>query len=239
MSNNHPDLASIRVVLDSLRELDEITMTKEAYRSRISERRDRKAREATERRSYMRHNIQEQLSLGQMSYAQAAAAEQDFNAAEARTAHTVVRQEYDAYQPDVMTPLHALVSEKITKSNACITQLCAGLRTSADSPSPNEPQEEGDEQPELLEKLNLLKWLVEAREALHKALDELEGERNELYREVIVKPLRDAGDEAKVHGAQQFFNQDIQERKTNFEKAVSKRYEEFAKIIEKNVTRGV
>jgi hypothetical protein len=239
MSNNHPDLASVRVVLESLRELDEITKTKEAFNSKILERRERKAREAAERRSQMRHNIQEQLSLGQMSYSHAAAAEEDFNAAEARTAQAVVRQEYDAYQPEVMTPLHALISEKITKSNACIAQLCAGLKTSADSPSPNEPQEEGDEQPELLEKLNLLKWLIEAREALHKALDDLEGERNELYREVIVKPLRDAGDEAKLHGAQQFFDQDSQERKMNFEKAVNKRYEEFAKIIEKNVTRGV
>jgi hypothetical protein len=239
MSNNHPDLASVRVVLESLRDVDEVTRTKELFHGRIQERRARKTQEAAERRTQMRHNIQEQLSLGQMTYAQAAAAEEEFNVTEARIAHTIVRQEYDTFQPDVMTPLHALLSEKITKSNACIAQLCAGLRTSADSPSPNEPQEEGDEQPELLEKLNLLKWLIEAREALYKGLDDLEGERNELYREVIVKPLRDAGDQEKLQGARQFFEQDYQERKTNFVKGASKRYEEFAKIIEKNVIRGV
>lgn len=239
MSNSHPDLASVRTVLDILRDVDEIKSRKDAFNVNLTERRERKAREASDRRAQMRRNIQEQLSLGQMTYAQAARAEEDFNAQEAQAAQTNARQEYDAYEPEVRGPLNALISEKITKGNACITQLCMGLKTSVDSPTPNEPQEEGDEQPELLEKLNLLKWLTEAREALYKALDDLEGDRNELYREVIVRPLRVANDEAKIQNANQFFDQDQQERKTTYEKAVNKRYEEFTHIIEKNVARGV
>ena len=239
MSNNHPDLASVRTVLDSLHEIADIKQIKEDFNARLTERRERKAREAAERRTQMRRNIQEQLSLGQMSYGQAARAEEDFNAQEAQAAGALARSEYDAHQPEVWNPLNAMISEKITKGNACIAQLCTGLKTSADSPTPNEPQEEGDEQPELLEKLNLLKWLTEARETLHKALDELEGDRNELYRGVIVNPLRVMGDEAKLKDAEGFFDRDTQDRKTNYDKAANKRYEEFAKIIERNVARGV
>lgn len=239
MSNNHPDLGSIRTELESLRELEELKTVKHEFNRKLSQRRERAAHEAADRRAQVHRNIQEQLSLGQMNFAQAAAAEEDFNVSEARNGQAAVRKDYDSFAPEVMTPLHAMISEKITRGNACIAQLCSRLRTSANNSSPNQPQEEGDEQPELLEKLNLLKWLLDAREALHKALDDLEGERNELYREVIIKPLRDVGDEAKLHGAQQFFDQDHQERKTAYEKHASKRYEEFASIIEKNVTRGV
>lgn len=32
------------------------------------------------------------------------------------------------------------------------------------------PQEEGDDRPELLEKLTLLKWISETRETLHRAI---------------------------------------------------------------------
>jgi hypothetical protein len=239
MANNHPDLDSVRSTLENLRDVDEIKTTKEAFNARWRERRERKGREAADRRAQMRRNIQEQLSLGQMTYGQAARAEEDFNASEAQLAQTCARQEYDAYQPEIKTPLNALLSEKITRGNACITQLCAGLKTSSDSPTPNEPQEEGDEQPELLEKLNLLKWLTEAREALHRALDDLEGESNELYREVIVQPLRVQGNEAKLAEVQQFFDLDMQERKMNYEKAINKRYEQYAHIVERNVARGV
>jgi len=87
--------------------------------------------------------------------------------------------------------------------------------------------------------LNLFKWLFEAREALHRELFDLEGERNERYREVIMMPFRSSGDEAKMRDAQQFFDKDRQDRKIAFEKSTHKRFEDFAKVIEENVTRGV
>ncbi|KAK5239407.1 hypothetical protein LTR16_011969, partial [Cryomyces antarcticus] len=53
-------------------------------------------------------------------------------------------------------------------------QLCSGLLIDAQDPNPNQTQEEGDEQPELLEKLTLLKWLSETREQLHQELFDLQ-----------------------------------------------------------------
>jgi hypothetical protein len=242
MHNSHPDLATIRSTLESMKDFDEFDETKNKFNARMTQRRERLAKEAGTRRSQMRQNIQEQLELGQMTYASAAQAEQDFNTAEADRAQQAMKHEYDTFQPDVMRPLHALLSERIIKSTACITQIRSGLSNSAHDPSPNQPQEEGDEQPEILEKLNLLKWLYEARESLHKRLFELEGERNDRYKEVILTPFRHSPspeNEAKMRDAESFFAQDAQQSKIAFEKEVAKRAEEFAAVISENVTRGV
>ncbi|KAF2434515.1 hypothetical protein EJ08DRAFT_469385 [Tothia fuscella] len=239
MHNNHPDLETLRSNLEHLRDLDDVSRPKEIFCTKVSQRRELQAQELNDRHAQMRHNIQEQLQLGQMSYADAAVAEENFSAEEARNAHRNVQEEFNHFQPEVMTPLHALLSERITKATAGLTQIRAGLSTSADNPSPNHTQEEGDEKPELLEKLNLLKWLFEARESLHKELFVLEGEKNERYREVIMMPFRSPGNEDKLQHAEAFFDSDRQERKLAFEKATLKRFEEFAKIVEENVMRGV
>jgi hypothetical protein len=239
MNNNHPDLASVRSNLRSLGNFEEVLSTKEEFRKKINQRREHEAEEAAIRQEEMRHNIQEQLQVGQMTYATAAAAEADFNANESRLKQQIIEREFNNFQPEVMSPLHALLSERITKATACITQLKAGLSNAARDPSQSQPQEEGDEQPELLEKLNLMKWLFEARENLHKELFELEGERNERYRAVVITPMREAGHDDKLANAESFFRKDREDRKLAFEKSRLKRCEEFASCIEEHISRGV
>lgn len=240
MNNNHPDLASVRTNLRSLTDLTEVSTTKEAFRTKSLQQREQLAEEAAARRRQMRHNIQEQLEVGQMTYASAAEAEAQFNDNEATLTRQAVQRAFDSFQPEVMSPLHALLSERITRSTACILQLQCGLANSADDPSKNQPQEEGDELPELLEELNLLKWLFDARETLHRELFELENERNDRYREVVITPFRVAGQqEHKITDAESFFLKDAQERKMGFMKGRVKRWEEFAKVIEDQVGLGV
>lgn len=113
------------------------------------------------------------------------------------------------------------------------------LSSEAQKPNPNQTQEEGDENPELLEMLTLLKWLFEAREQLQKEMFELEDERNDLYRDIIVLPYVQARNDQKVKEATGFFRRDAQDRKVIFEKEILKRYEDFLTVIEQNVTRGV
>jgi len=245
MNNNHPDLASVRTNLRAITDLSEVHSTKEAFRTKVLTQRAQQTEEASSRRREMRHNIQEQISLGQMTYASAAAAESQFNEREVVLTQQAVQTEFDTFQPDVMSPLHALLSERVTKANACITQLQSNLSISADTDdaddaSKNEiqPQEEGDEMPELLEKLNLLKWLFEARETLHRELFELENERNERYREVVVTPFRARGEADKISDAEEFFDRDAWERKDGFVKAKLRRFEEFSRVVEEQVQRG-
>jgi hypothetical protein len=174
-----------------------------------------------------------------MSYGDAAKAEADFEAREQKRAQEDVQYVFDTFQTDVANPLHAMFCERITKVSASIEHLKGRLSSDAKEVNPNQTQEEGDEQPELLEMLTLLKWLFEAREQLHKEMFELEDERNDLYKDIIVLPYIQTKNDQKVKEATQFFSKDAQDRKVVFEKEILKRYEDFMNVIEENVTRGV
>jgi hypothetical protein len=241
---SHPELATIRSTIRSLNEMDEISEKKAAFASRVSRQRAVSAQEAVARTSQMRHNIQEQVRLGQMSYADAAAAEDEFNVREAAVKKSSLRKEYEEFSPEVSSPLHALLSERVTKASACITSLREGLDSAKAEGNPDAAMEEGDEHPELLEKLKLIKWLAEARETSTRELYLLESDRCGRYRDFIIADI-----EAKAQGgpqaakqraeeARQFFRKDQQQRRVAFEKESRTRAEELLAIIETHVSQG-
>jgi hypothetical protein len=220
--------------------MSEVTESKSKFEAKISRQRELASQEAASRSTQVRENIAEQVRLGHMSYSEAAAAEETFRKSEAKKDLATFRREFDAYKPEVMTPLHALLSERITKASASISQLQAGLSTSVSESSPEAPMEEGDERPELLEKLKLLKWLVEAREALHRGLFELESDRDERYRHLVTSDLKGRGEpESKLKEADRFFGKDRMDRRAKFEREARSRMEDLAAAIDTHVSRGV
>jgi hypothetical protein len=239
VNNNHPDLASIRTNLRSLSELDDVKTTKDRFKEKMDARREQEKTALADRRSQLRFNIQENLRNGVMTYADAAKAEAEFDARENKTDQDAVQNVFDTFQTEVANPLHALFCERIVKASASIEHLRSRLSTAAQQLNPNQTQEEGDEQPELLEMLTLLKWLFEAREHLHREMFELENERNDLYKDIVVLPYAQAGNKEKVKEANDFFRRDAQDRKVALEKEILKRHEEFMNVIEENVSRGV
>ncbi|RAR16500.1 hypothetical protein DDE83_000065 [Stemphylium lycopersici] len=239
VNNSHPDLASIRSSLRTLSELEEVKDTKTKFNTKIEARKEQENASLSDRRAQLRYNIKDNVRNGVMSFADAAKAEADFEGREHQRAQDVVQWIFDSFQAEVANPLHAMFCERITKATASIEHLKGRLCSEAQEPNPNQTQEEGDEKPELLEMLTLLKWLFEAREQLHKEMFELEDERNDLYRDIIVLPYVQSKNEQKVKEATTFFQRDGQDRKVNFEKETLKRYEDFMNVIEQNVTRGV
>lgn len=213
--------------------------TKESFRSKISARKEQETASLSDRKAQLSYNIQENIRNGVMSYADAAKAEKEFEAREHQRAQDVVQNIFDTFQTEVANPLHAMFCERITKASASLEHLKGRLTDAAQESNPNQTQEEGDEQPELLEMLTLAKWLFEAREHLHKEMVELEDERNDLYKDIIVLPYAQTGNEQKVKEATAFFRRDAQDRKVAWEKEILKRYEDLLNIIEENVTRGV
>lgn len=91
----------------------------------------------------------------------------DFDSRECNSCMESARLELDNIQRMIEVPLTALFTKRIDAASATMDALYADLADEAQNRSPNLIQEEGDEQPELLEKLALLKWLFEAREQLH------------------------------------------------------------------------
>lgn len=239
VNNSHPDLASIRTNLRALSDLEEATATKDAFKKKTKARKEQESISLADRKTQLRYNVQENIRSGIMSYADAAKVEADFQAREDKRAQELVQNVFDTFQTEVANTLHAMFCERITKVSASMEHLKGRLSSDARAVNPNQTQEEGDEQPELLEMLTLLKWLFEAREQLYKELFELEDERNDLYKDIIVLPYVQSKNDQKVKEATAFFAQDAQERKVTFEKEILRRYEDFLSIIECNVTRGV
>lgn len=201
--------------------------------------RDEASEAANKRRQALRQNLQQEVGLGRMTYAEAAAIEADMNESEKQTTKDLEKKDFDRFQTAVVVPLNELLTNRITKATQLFDELRSRLFVENHEPSPNMPQEEGDEQPELLEKLTLLKWIFETRELLHRAVYDLLSDRNDRYREMVITPYRLAGNEEKMAHASAFFAEDAGKRALSFASEVLQRTDEFHGVVEENVVRGV
>ena len=239
VNNSHPDLANVRAIVRSLQEVDEINKIKEVYRTQILEKHQRADSWRKHQRSLHDQDISFRIEQGEISEAEFDHAESEMENKIARSTKEITQADFDLFQRVVVTPLHALFSDRISKATSSFDELSSRLFTDAQQHSPNLPQEEGDEQPELLEKLTQLKWLFEARETLHRETYDLLSERNEKYKAIVLLPFEQSKNHDKLAEAESFFAQDVRDRRITFEKAMASRSEEFLNVIEVNVTRGV
>lgn len=239
VNNNHPNLADIRVTVRTLTDLSEVDATKERFSRDSRTIRDEAVEAANKRRQALRLNLQQEVGLGRMTYGEAAAIEADSDLAEKQASKDLEKKDFDRFQTAVVAPLNELLTMRIGKATQLFDDLRSRLFVETREPNPNLPQEEGDEHPELLEKLTLLKWVFEARELLHRAVYDLLSDRNDRYREMVVTPYRLAGNEEKLAHASAFFAEDAGKRALAFASEVLRRTGEFRDVVEENVVRGV
>lgn len=238
VSNNHPDLADIRAVIQSLHEKGEAETITDSYRTQILKELQRADSWCRHQRS-LRSQENFRIEHGQIS-------QEDFDNAEVELEEKIADSEKDMaqvdfkfYQDIVLTPLHSLFSDRIKLADTSLDKLSSRLFSDAQSQSPNLPQEEGDEQPELLEKLTQLKWLFEARETLHRKVYDLLSERNDRYKIIVLLPYKQSQNWEKHAEAELFFAKDAEERIFKFKQAVCKRAQSFLSVVENNISRGV
>ncbi|KAI9664654.1 MAG: hypothetical protein M1821_006100 [Bathelium mastoideum] len=239
VNNSHPELASIRANQRSLSDTAEADAIKQRFAEKMTLQHEQERERLEQQRKEMRQSIQSKIQDGSMSFASAAKAESEFDAAQHKRIQDNTKADFTAFKGDVMGPVHAWYSERITKASASMDQLRSNLTNDAKDSNPTRTQEEGDEQPELLERLTLFKWLFESREVLHKALFDLLAEQDERYRAVVVTPYQLAGNADKVREADAFFARDRRERRAQAAAETLRRYEDFHAVVEATVTRGV
>jgi len=239
VNNSHPLLGELRSEHRQLMDRTEIQRIKDEYLDQDFAIQQQQKQEAKERRANLRLSIQAKVADGTVSFAEAAHAEADFDTEESERGKASARANFDLFETRVAQPLNTIVTEKIESATASIGQLRAELSWGAQSSDPNQAQEEGDEQPERLEKLTLLKWLFEAREQLHKEMFDLHAARSEKYSEVILTPYRIQKAQAKIDEATIFFTKDSRDRQQAFVKHSLVRFEDLQQVMEKNVSRGV
>lgn len=239
VNNNHPDLTAIRTIVRVISDFTEVEATKDRFLNSSTAIHEELTAETSKKRNSLRINIQREVGSGKMSYADAAKVEATAVEAEQEKTKEASKLDFELFQSQVVIPLNDLLMDRVSRATELFTQLRSKLFVDAQQQSPNLTQEEGDEQPELLEKLTLLKWIFEAREQLHRELFDLLSDRNNRYRDMVITPYRLANNTAKVTNAESFFAEDATKRKLAFEQEVLKRTEEFMDVIEENVVRGV
>ncbi|THC90836.1 hypothetical protein EYZ11_009705 [Aspergillus tanneri] len=239
VNNSHPDLVAYRTLVRSISDLSEIKTTRQRHQSEVEVLvRDHQERLQEGRRQF-KANIQSQIQQGSISFAEAAEAEAALTVEENKNERDLAKQELDAYQEAVLKPMHAILNDRINKATTYINELRSLLFDDAQHETPDQTQEEGDEKPELLEKLTQLKWLFEAREQLHREIYDLVSDRDEKYKAVVLLPYKQKLNEEKVRETNAFFIKDALDRRVNYETAALTRLESFLVVIEKNVARGV
>ncbi|UKZ80976.1 hypothetical protein TrVFT333_008742 [Trichoderma virens FT-333] len=238
VNNNHPELTSIRTSVRSLSELADIDGSKERFASSSLRRREEASKAAGERRLALRSNLQKEINLGNLGYADAAAIESDFNEQEKDKKKETEKLEYEHFQNQVVLPLNDILTERISRATELFDDLARHLFDSSEIDA-DMPQEEGDDKPELLEKLTLLKWIFEQRESLHRAIYDLLSDRNARYRDVVLTPYRLSGNTEKLESAEAFFKEDAEKREYAFANEVLNRAREFRSVMEEAVARGI
>lgn len=239
VNNNHPELTQTRNSVRALSDMTEVDATKERFLIGSTKIRAEAAEAASQRTKALRMNLQQEISSGNIGYSEAAAIEADAKADENAKSKELEKKDFDGFQTAVVMPLNDLLTGRIAKATALFDELRGKLFVETRDSNPNIPQEEGDEQPELLETLTLLKWIFEARETLHRAIYDLLTDRNERYREMVLTPYRLANNTEKVESATAFFAEDAQKRALAFSEEVLHRTQEFRDVVEETVVRGV
>lgn len=239
VNNNHPELTEIRALVRTLSDTKELEETKERFAQDSKKAREEASEAAKERRQTLRKNLQREVSSGNMSYADAAAIEADSAESERSQSKDLEKQDFDHFQNAVVMPSNEMLMGRIGQATSLFDDLRSRLFVDTHTDNPNLPQEEGDEQPELLEKLTLLKWIFEARETLHREIFDLLSERNDRYKEMVITPYRVSGNDEKLRNAEAFFAEDAGKRQVAFTSEVLKRTMEFRGVVEENVERGI
>ncbi|GAO16291.1 hypothetical protein UVI_02016790 [Ustilaginoidea virens] len=238
VNNNHPELTTTRTSVRSLNDLSEVDKVKERFAMGSSKRREEFFKEASERRQALAVNLQTEISSGNIGYADAAVIESDSQDEEKDKRKELEKKEYDEFQKEVVLPLNDLLTSRITRATELFDGLASHLFDSGQMDA-DMPQEEGDDRPELLEKLTLLKWIFETRESLHRAIYDILSDRNSRYREVVMSPYRLSGNQEKLQAAEIFFAEDAATRESAFANEVLNRAREFRSAVEGAVQRGV
>lgn len=238
VNNNHPELASIRSSVRALSDLSEVDQIKEKFAMDSSKRREDFDTAASERRRALRANLQQEINSGNLGYADAGAIETDSEAQENEKKKELEKSEYEQFQNQVIMPLNDLLTDRIDRASELYNDLSRRLFDSGQNDI-DMPQEEGDDRPELLEKLTLLKWIFEARESLHRAIYDILSDRNNRFREVVVTPYRLAGNTEKMKNAEAFFEEDAAKREYGYANEVLNRSRDFRSVVDNAVQRGV
>ncbi|RMZ90408.1 hypothetical protein DV736_g2367, partial [Chaetothyriales sp. CBS 134916] len=239
VNNAHPVLANYRICVRSMSDLSEIQTRKSRHSLSVQALRNQHNEKLVDGRTAFKNNIHVQIEEGTITYAEAAEAEEALRMEEKQAERAALKAEFDTLQDVVIGPLHDMLSDRLVQLSARIDELTEKLFIDAQQQHPDQPQQEGDDTPELLEYLTQLKWMFETREQVHKEIFDLLTERNDKYKAIVLLPYQQAPNLDKLRDTEAFFVRDNLDRVKTYSQESVNRHEQFFNIIEDNVARGV
>ena len=239
VNNNHPDLSEYRTTVRMLSDLHDAKNRQSRHKTSVEAMRADRQKKTAEIRRTFKASIQAQIVSGEISFAEAAEAEKLVKAEEHDIERQGLQAEFDTLQDVVINPLHDQMNERIEHLSTSLQSLQRELLASAANQDPDQPVQEGDDVPELLEQLTQLKWLFEARESLHSEHFDLLSQRNDAYKAIVALPYTQTHNIDKIRDTEAFFDKDAATRYATFCAEALKRHESFLQFVEENALRGI
>ncbi|KIW49644.1 hypothetical protein, variant [Exophiala xenobiotica] len=239
VNKSHPKLIAYRNVVRKLSDLSEIERRRGRHDLSVEALRAEYQRRVSEGRKAFKASIQQQIEEGNISYADAAEAEQTLRMDENAAEKSCLQAEFDTLQDVVINPMHDMLNDRACQLTISINDLIENLVAETHTSNLDRPQQEGDAMPEILEYLTQLKWLFEAREHIHKEIFELLSVRNEKYKAIVLLPYHQVGNLDKIRDTEGFFAQDSLQRRKTFCEESLERYRAFVQLVAENVAQEV
>jgi len=238
VNNCHPQLADFRNMVRNLNDLEELHIISKEFQTSSQKKKENAAMEARKRRHQHSEAVQQLYQDGKINYEQVDAMDRDFESEENDRKVAELKEEFERFQKEVVDIVHSGLMERIALASESYDQVQAEIVASSAN-SINNRDKEGDEIPELLEKLTLLKWLFDLKEILYREVHELLKGRNRRYKDVIVTPFYNTRQGDRIREAEEFFTKDELARRIENDQTSLKRFEEFLTVMEENVLKGV
>lgn len=147
-----------------------------------------------------------------------------------------IRQSRPQSDPSWQTNVY---TEMIETCETSISELVQRLDETAGAQHTISAQTEGDERPELLEELTLLKWIFEAREQLQKQDFDASMQRLVARSQAYLDHCHSIGDYAHQAIEEDRLNRHLQQSQYSFAEQATQRFRQLLDIVERHVSRGV
>ncbi|THZ30857.1 hypothetical protein D6C91_01008 [Aureobasidium pullulans] len=239
VNNSHPALSILRANHRSVANLSGIRELIQSHESTEASRRQAWRTSAGERLRHFRSQTQSSINTGKISYNDATQAELTFRRSEAANVLQQAETQCQDFRQRVYEPVHRMLSEHSRSCDECIEQLIKALDAEAECNQNLLAQTEGDERPELVEQLTLLKWLFESKEHIHKERFDIDTALMARESAAILTSYQQNGNEVQIRQVERHFESERQRRQLEYAQETNKRFDHLRKTVERHISRGV
>jgi hypothetical protein len=239
VNNSHPALSTLRANHRAVADLSSIRELIQSHEAIEVSRRQQWRTAAGERLRHFRSQTQASINSGKISYSDATQAELSFRQSEATNVLRQADTQCQDFRQRVHEPVYRMLAEHSRSCDDCIDQLTKALDAEAGCDQTLLAQTEGDERPELVEQLTLLKWLFESREHIRKERFDIDTALLARESASVLTNYRQNANEAQLRQAGQHFESERQRRQLRYTQETYERFDQLRKTVERHISRGV